>query len=91
MLDDLNTSISTMLSLDVDDDELTKRLIERGKSSGRADDANESIIRNRIQEYNNKTAPLKEFYTKQNKLQSIEGVGSIDTINAKLCEAIDQL
>ncbi len=91
MLDELNTSISTMLSLDVDDDELTKRLLERGKSSGRADDANESIIRNRIQEYNNKTAPLKEFYTQQNKLQSIEGVGSIDAINAKLCEAIDQL
>ena len=42
-------------------------------------------------EYNNKTAPLKEFYTQQNKLQSIEGVGSIDAINAKLCEAIDQL
>ena len=91
MLDKLNTSISTMLSLDVDDDELTKRLLERGKSSGRADDANESIIRNRIQEYNNKTAPLKEFYTQQNKLQSIEGVGSIDAINAKLCEAIDQI
>lgn len=91
MLDELNTSISTMLSLDVDDDELTKRLLERGKISGRADDANESIIRNRIHEYNNKTAPLKDFYTQQNKLQSIEGVGSIDAINAKLCEAIDQI
>ena len=91
MLDELNTSISTMLSLNVDDDEPTKRLLERGKSSGRADDANESIIRNRIKEYNNKTAPLKEFYTQQNKLQSIEGVGSVDAINAKLCKAIDQL
>ena len=91
MLDELNTSISTMLSLDVEDDELTKRLLERGKSSGRADDANESIIRNRIQEYNNKTAPLKEFYTQQNKLKSIEGIGSIDAINTRLCEAIDQL
>ena len=91
MLDELNTSISTMLSLEVDENELTKRLLKRGKSSGRADDANESIIRNRIQEYNNKTAPLKEFYTHQNKLQPIEGVGSIDAINAKLCEAIDQL
>lgn len=91
MLSDLNTSISTMLSLDVDDDELTKRLLERGKSSGRADDANESIIRNRIQEYNNKTAPLKEFYSSQNKLQSIQGVGSIEDINAKLCASIDKL
>ena len=91
MLDELNTSISTMLSLEVDDDELTKRLLERGKSSGRADDANEYIIRNRIKEYNNKTAPLKEFYTQQYKLQYIDGVGSINAINAKLCEAIDQL
>ena len=91
MLDELNTSISTMLSLDVDDDELTKRLLERGKSSGRADDANESIIRNRIKEYNKKTLPLKKFYTQQNKLQSIKGIGSIDSINTKICEAIDQI
>jgi adenylate kinase len=91
MLSDLQTSITSMLSLEVDDDELTKRLLERGKSSGRADDANESIIRNRIQEYNNKTAPLKDFYSKQDKLQSIEGIGSIEAINAKLCDAIDQL
>ena len=63
-------------------------MLERGKSSGRADDANESIIRNRINEYNNKTAPLKDYYdAQQNKLQSVEGVGSIDAINAKLCEA----
>ncbi len=91
MLDELNTSISTVLSLEVAENELTNRLLERGKSSGRADDANESIIRNRIQEYKNKTAPLKDFYTQQNKLQSIEGVGSIDAINAILCQVIDQL
>ena len=91
MLNELNTSISTLLSLDVDDDELTKRLLERGKSSGRADDANESIIRNRIKEYNKKTAPLKKFYTKQNKLQSITGVGSVNSIYTKICEAIDQI
>ncbi|MBF45470.1 MAG: adenylate kinase [Flavobacteriales bacterium] len=91
MLNELNTSISTMLSLDVDVDELTKRLLERGKSSGRADDANESIIRNRIKEYNKKTAPLKKFYAKQNKLQSITGVGSVDSIYTKICEAIDQI
>ena len=59
MLDELNTSISTMLSLEVDDDELIKRLLDRGKSSGRADDTNVSIITNRIQEY-------KQF--KSNKL-----------------------
>jgi len=91
MLNDLNTAISGMLSLEVDNNELTKRLLERGKSSGRADDANESIIRNRVSEYNNKTAPLKAYYKQQNKLQSIQGVGSIEEINSKLCTAIDKL
>ncbi|MGC6470475.1 MAG: adenylate kinase [Flavobacteriales bacterium] len=91
MLKELNTSISTMLSLEVDDNELTKRLLERGKSSGRADDANEEIIRNRINEYNSKTAPLKLFYSNQNKLRSIDGVGTIEDINQKLCLSIDQL
>ena len=80
-----------MVSLQVDDEELTKRLLLRGKDSGRADDQDESIIRNRIKEYNNKTLPLKEFYGAQNKLQEIEGIGSIDEINQKLCNAIDNL
>ena len=80
-----------MLSLEVDDEELTQRLLLRGKGSGRADDQNESIIRNRINEYNNKTAPLKEFYGAQNKLQGIAGVGSIEEINQKLRTAIDNL
>jgi len=91
MLDELNTSISTMLSLEVDDDELTKRLLERGKSSGRSDDANEPIIRNRIQEYNNKTAPLKEFYSAQDKLSEIEGIGSVEEIANNLNTVIDNL
>ena len=71
------------------DDELIKRLLNRGLESGRADDANESIIQNRITEYNNKTAPLKEYYTKKNKFFSIKGVGTIDEIFASLCEKID--
>ena len=72
-------------------EELTKRLLIRGKDSGRADDQDESIIRNRIKEYNNKTLPLKEFYGTQNKLQEIEGIGSIEEINQKICTAIDNL
>ena len=91
LLTELNTAISGMVSLQVDDEELTKRLLLRGKDSGRADDQDESIIRNRIKEYNNKTLPLKEFYGAQNKLQEIEGIGSIDEINQKLCNAIDNL
>lgn len=83
-----NTSITMMLALEVSDEELTKRLLLRGKDSGRADDQNEDIIRNRIKEYNNKTAPLKNYYSAQNKFQSVYGIGSIDEIFAALCSKI---
>ena len=78
-----------MLALEVDDDELIKRLLNRGKLSGRSDDADETIIANRISEYNKKTAPLKDYYTKQGKFFSIKGMGSIEEIFALLCEKID--
>ena len=91
LLKELGTAISGMIALQVDDEELTHRLLMRGKNSGRADDQNEGIIRNRIQEYNNKTLPLKEFYGAQGKLQEIEGIGSIESINQKSCAAIDSL
>ena len=80
-----------MLSLKVADDELIRRLLERGKNSGREDDKNESIITNRINEYNNKTAPLKEFYSAQNKLSEIEGMGSVSEIANKLNTVIESL
>jgi adenylate kinase len=80
-----------MLSLDVKSEELVDRLLERGKESGRADDQNRDIISNRINEYNNKTAPLKEYYLAQEKLILIQGVGTITEINDKLCRAIDQI
>jgi adenylate kinase len=88
LLAEKNTSISCMLALEVDNEELTKRLLLRGKDSGRADDQNEDIIRNRIKEYNNKTAPLKEFYSAQNKFHAINGIGSIDEIFDALCTEI---
>ncbi|OUV75982.1 MAG: adenylate kinase [Flavobacteriales bacterium TMED123] len=91
LLVDKGTSISAMLSLKVEDKELIKRLLERGKDSGRADDQNERIISNRINEYNNKTAPLKAYYHAQNKLSEIEGVGSITEIAKKLNTVIDTL
>ena len=90
LLTEKNTSISLMLALEVDDEELTKRLLLRGKASGRADDQNQEIIRNRIKEYNNKTAPLKNYYTQQNKFQSVQGVGTIDEIFENLCKKIDK-
>ena len=91
LLSEKGTEIAGMLSLKVADTELIKRLLERGKESGRADDKNESIIANRSNEYNNKTAPLKEFYAAQNKLSEIEGVGSIEDIAQKLNTVIDSL
>lgn len=85
-----NTSVTMMLALEVDNEELTKRLLLRGKDSGRADDSDESIIRNRIAEYNNKTAPLKNYYTAQGKFRAVNGIGSIDEIFAALCSLIDK-
>ena len=91
-LDDLlqkkGTAISAMLALEVDNDELVKRLLLRGKDSGRPDDANEEIIRNRVNEYNNKTLPLKKYYSEQAKFHSINGIGSIESIFNQLTERI---
>ncbi len=84
-----NTAISIMLALDVPKEELIKRLLERGKDSGRADDLDESIIANRIKVYNEQTAVVADFYAAQNKFEKINGVGSIEEIFNRLCSAID--
>lgn len=85
-----NTQVSVMLALDVEDDELVKRILLRAKDSGRADDADESIIRNRIEVYNKHTAVVADFYAAQNKFEKIDGVGSIDEISERLYNAIDK-
>lgn len=85
-----NTSIKLMLALDVSEDELVKRLLNRGKDSGRSDDQDESIIRNRIEEYNRKTATLADFYNQAGKFKKINGIGSVDEIFDALKEAINQ-
>ncbi|MBL4716766.1 MAG: adenylate kinase [Bacteroidetes bacterium] len=91
LLSGKNTSINQMLALQVDDEELISRLLKRAETEGRSDDADESIIRNRIQEYNNKTAPLADYYQGQGKFSAIQGTGSIDDIFDKLTEAIEQI
>lgn len=83
-----NTSISLMLALQVDENELVKRLLLRGKDSGRADDTDESIIRNRINVYNEQTAVAAEFYNQQGKYIPIDGVGTVDQIFDRLSNAI---
>ncbi len=89
MLAKKRAPISRMLALFVNDDELIKRLLLRGKESGRPDDQDQSIIENRIKVYNKATAPVIDFYDKQNKYIAIDGVGSIEEIFERLCKAID--
>jgi adenylate kinase len=87
----INTSITVMLSLDVEENELKRRLIKRAEVSGRADDADPKIIDNRIAVYHNETAPVKYFYEKQGKLISIAGMGSVDEITERLFTSIDAI
>jgi adenylate kinase len=89
LLKSKNESIAGMIALEVDDEELEHRLLLRGKDSGRPDDANPDVIRKRIKEYNDKTAPVADFYKGQNKFYSVNGVGSIDEIFAAICKIID--
>lgn len=88
-LQNKGTEISVMLALAVAEEELIKRLLLRGKDSGRADDQDESIITNRIKVYNEQTAVVADYYSAQNKFQKIDGVGTIDEIFNRLCVAID--
>ena len=88
-LGEKGVSISAMISLEVDEEILIKRLIDRGKISGRTDDMNESKIRNRFREYNMKTSILQDYYKKQNKFYGISGVGTIEEINSRLTRLID--
>lgn len=86
-----NSQINAMVALEVDDEILVGRLLERGKSSGRPDDANEKVIRERIAEYYRKTDILKEYYQNQNKYFGVDGVGDIDEITHRLSAVIDNL
>lgn len=85
-----DTSVSVMTALAVDEDELVKRLLLRGQDSGRADDQDENIIRNRIKVYNEQTAVVADFYSAQGRFEQIDGVGEIDVIFGRLCDAIDK-
>ncbi len=83
------TSIEIMLALDVSEEELVKRLLKRGETSGRSDDNNDQVIRARIVEYHNKTAPVADHYKNLNKAVMVKGEGTVEEIFAALCEQID--
>jgi adenylate kinase len=89
LLTNYSFDIHLTIALDVDNQTLIKRLLNRGKSSGRADDKSEDKINKRLQEYDKKTKPLIEFYTKQNKYKSINGIGEMDDITARIVNLLD--
>ncbi len=94
-LDDLlaekGQSISKLLLLDVPDDEIVKRIMLRGETSGRADDLNERVVRNRIEVYKNETTPVFDYYAREGKSFKIKGVGGIEEIFDRLAMEVDSL
>ena len=89
LLSKKGSQINSMIALEVEEDELVKRLLLRGQESQRKDDQDESIIRNRMAVYNKETAPLKDFYSNQDKFIGVNGLGTIEEINERINEAID--
>lgn len=85
------TSISKMLAMEVGEEELVSRLLKRGETSGRSDDTNENVIRARIAEYHNKTAAVADYYNKFDKVVSVKGEGSVESIFDGLSNEIDTL
>lgn len=84
------TNIAAVLALEVSEEELVKRLLNRGKTSGRSDDTNEEVIRKRFAVYSNETTPVAEHYKKARKFKSIKGEGTVEQIFDAICEAIDR-
>jgi adenylate kinase len=84
------TVIASVLALDVNEEELVKRLLNRGKTSGRSDDTDEAVIRKRFSVYTKETTPVAEHYKKTRKFQAVKGEGSVDDIFDRLCEVIDK-
>jgi adenylate kinase len=91
LLEKKNTEITMMVALEVEKQELVSRLMGRGKVSGRADDQDMQVIENRISVYNRETAPVIDYYSALGKFRSVDGMGSIEDIFARLCRAIDEV
>jgi len=91
LLAEKRTGISAMIALEVDDKILIERLLKRGETSGRADDADESIIKNRIKVYYDETEILKKYYQQRGKYYGINGVGEVEEITERIRTVVDQL
>lgn len=90
LLEIKKTPVKVMLALDVSEDELVKRILKRGQSSGRSDDTDETIIAARVAEYKNKTEAVADYYRKSDKVVMVPGEGSIDEIFARLSAEIEK-
>lgn len=91
LMEEEGTVIHVLLALEVDDEEIVQRIKLRGATSGRADDSDENIIRNRIAVYKSETTPVYDYYAKQGKSHTINGIGSVDEIFDRLCAAIESV
>lgn len=89
-MDKRNQSVTLMIALQVQEDELIKRILERGKTSGRSDDMNVQKINTRLKVYQRETLPVMSYYAKQNKYASIDGEGSIEEIFQSISETVDE-
>lgn len=90
LLTQYDTDITVMIALVVDDEELVRRLLKRGETSGRPDDQNEATARRRVSVYNSETMPVADYYAQQGKYTAINGIGAIDDIFNLICQRIDQ-
>ena len=90
-LSSINLKINATIALDVSENELITRLLDRGKTNNRSDDQDIEKIKNRFNEYNNKTSILIDFYQKQSKFYSVNGHGSVDDITSRLFNLVDSL
>lgn len=91
LLSELGTSVSKLIELQVDDDEIIDRILKRGTISGRADDNNREIIQNRIEVYRRETAPVFDYYAQKGKSAKVTGTGKIENIYANLCFVLDEI
>ena len=91
LLASFDAEVDVLIALDVDEDEITRRLLDRGKTSGRADDQDEATIRKRYQVYQQQTTPVFEYYDGHGKSVRVAGVGEIDAIQGKLRSVIDDV
>lgn len=91
LLTSMDTAVSGLIALHVDDEEIVERILLRGATSGRADDNDEAVVRKRITVYKNETTPVFDYYAAQHKSYNVDGIGSIPEIFERLCALVETM